>query len=132
MTFKVKLDTPIILAIVLIVAVLAVPVFLYFPSVISALFAIFIALVVFGCLAFSYKLTEKCLVVRFGIFGWSFRLDAIKALIPLKKPYRFKLVYGRNSCTYLSVDNPDAFFKALQAEIDKRALLRAHAGQQQL
>jgi hypothetical protein len=118
MFFKVKIDMPIILMLVLIVAVLAVPVFLYFPSVVSVVFILFISVVLFGCWTFTYKITDKWLSVRFGIFGWRFRLDSIKVLIPLKKPHRLKLVYGNGSYTYLSVKDPAAFSAALQAKLD--------------
>jgi uncharacterized membrane protein AbrB (regulator of aidB expression) len=130
MSFKAKLDMPIILVIILIVAVLAVPVFLYFPSAISAVFVLFIAAVVFGCLTFTYKLSDKWLSVRFGILGWRFGLDNVKELVRLKKPYRFKLIYGTNFYTYLSVQNPEAFSAALRAEMSKRESLRAQPRQE--
>lgn len=130
MSFKVKLDMPIILVLILVIAVLAMPVFLYYPSAVSVAFVLIIAVVLFGCLRFTYELDGKWLAVRFGFLSWRFRIDKIRALVPLQKPYRFKLVYGKNSIAYLSVKDYPAFAAALMSELDKRNSLRSHPGQE--
>lgn len=120
MKFKVKFDWILILTMILAVAVLFVPVILYFPSAISLLFIVFIALLIIGIAAFSYRITSDRLILHFGVFRWSFKLHDIKAIQPMKKPYRLKLLYGRNSYTILSVSNPSAFTAELRSKLGQK------------